>query len=309
VIRLHRGPHRGGLALALLTLCSGCKSDESATAEPSRTREPAKSNAAPAPAPASNAAEAEPHDRCPTLDHVDTDSIWDGWLSRADEDRQGPDAERVGDTCLLTDLQFMDAPLYRVRESVGDGSSLIPALPGVKTRHDSTNGAKLEPGALVLGSQLVESYRCVYTVSEQGTLAAGFMLEEHLERVDDPATEPLEQLVGHWANEGWEPARGTKCVPNHFSISRSPQGEFVVEGEASWCCGCDTHDTNFGGVAGRIEFCEGEGVVVGDCQMAFVQRGPFLMVGDDLSCGGMNVTFRGIYLRSAEAVPSRGGED
>jgi hypothetical protein len=93
-------------------------------------------------------------------------------------------------------------------------------------------------------------------------------------------------------------------VPDHFSIARTPDGRFVLEGEASWCCGCDAYPMHFGGNAGEIGFCGSEGFFGGDCPMAFRQRGPFLMVIDDGMCGGMNVRFLGIYLRSPE-VPLR----
>jgi hypothetical protein len=286
--------------LCLLAIGVGCKSNEPLVEAEPRNTDPVASHDR------SEGATGlvDAHEQCAAPAGIDTEELWGGWLSRRGGDRQGPEPERVGDTCLLTDLQFMDAPLYRVRETAGEGIPLIAALPGVRSEYDSSKGDEVVPGELVLGSQTVGEHRCVYAVNEQGTLSAGFVLAKQLERVEDPPSQPLDQLVGHWAEEGWEPS-GSECVPDHFSIARTPDGRFVLEGQASWCCGCDAYDTHFGGNAGEISSCEGEGFVNGDCQMALRQRGPFLMVVDDGTCGGMNVRFLGIFLRSSGTIPFR----
>ncbi len=224
------------------------------------------------------------------------EDVWRGWLSADPSQREGPSAERVGDDCLLTDLQYMDAPLFEVRASVGRGWKLRPRFDGKLSKHDLSGGTILRPGTLVLGSQVVGGHRCVYSVSSRGLLVAGFVPAEHLRQVPDPPSAPLPELVGTWASGGWHRSKQRRCPPDHFTISVASGGSFDLKGEASWCCGCTNYDTHTGEIEGEVSFANAEGSVAGDCRLVFRQRGPFLMVGDDQSCGGMNVSFTGIYL-------------
>lgn len=71
----------------------------------------------------------------------------------------------------------------------------------------------------------------------------------------------------------------------------------AIEGEATWGSGSRTHTGELDHAAkpsgARMNF--GDGTDEFDCQVAMHLVGKFLVVGDNLHCGGANVSFSGVY--------------
>lgn len=89
--------------------------------------------------------------------------------------------------------------------------------------------------------------------------------------------------------------------PGHIIISRKGSA-WVVAGEAYWGSGASTND---GQLEGELKI-QGRRAHVGstmredadDCGADLVRIGDFLIVHDNMRCGGLNVRFNGVYTRA-----------
>ena len=91
-------------------------------------------------------------------------------------------------------------------------------------------------------------------------------------------------------------ARPRQCYP-HFEIE---SGRYAaIKGEATWGSGAGTHtgelDYDAKPSADKMKF--GDGTDELDCQVTMQFVGKHLVVGDNLHCGGANVSFSGVYQR------------
>ena len=87
---------------------------------------------------------------------------------------------------------------------------------------------------------------------------------------------------------------------NAISISKSKAaGTLAIKGEAIWGSGSRTHtgdlDYDAKPSADKMKF--GDGTDDNDCQVTMQLVGKLLVVGDNLNCGGANVSFSGVYQR------------
>lgn len=98
-----------------------------------------------------------------------------------------------------------------------------------------------------------------------------------------------------------------------ISILRAKDGGLSVTGEATWGAG-DARRVASGGVntgefsgpgrrSGDVVLIADKSVASfeaakGECAVRLRRLGPYLLVEDNQSCGGMNVTFSGLYVRS-----------
>jgi hypothetical protein len=85
---------------------------------------------------------------------------------------------------------------------------------------------------------------------------------------------------------------------NFIRISKSKEaGMLAIKGEATWGAGSRTHtgelDYDAKPSADQMNF--GDGTDERDCQVTMHLVGKFLVVGDNLHCGGANVSFSGVY--------------
>jgi len=85
---------------------------------------------------------------------------------------------------------------------------------------------------------------------------------------------------------------------NFIRISKSKEpGKLAIKGEAIWGSGSRAHvgqlDYEAKPAAQTVSF--GDGTDELDCQVTMHLIGRFLVVGDNLHCGGANVSFSGVY--------------
>jgi len=168
-------------------------------------------------------------------------------------------------------------------------------------------------GDAVVVSATAGGYACA-TFTGPGPKAAstsGFLPREQLAA---PPPEPPVNASAAWAGT-WQ--SGDEQT---ITIRRKPDGRFVIEGDATWG-GHDPERVKRGGVnAGNLS---GEGSIVdgitafaidGDgaikpidlklpadsdaCRVKLWRLGPYLVAADNLGCGGMNVTFTGVYRKT-----------
>ena len=91
-----------------------------------------------------------------------------------------------------------------------------------------------------------------------------------------------------------------RAYDNVIRISKSKEaGGLAIKGEATWGSGSRTHtgelDYDAKPSADKMKF--GDGTDDLDCQVTMQLVGKLLVVGDNLHCGGANVSFSGVYQR------------
>jgi hypothetical protein len=161
----------------------------------------------------------------------------------------------------------------------------------------------LVPGDRVLTGDRVGGFRCVFYRPANGRETSGFLPEAAL--VDQPTSSPA---LADWADR-W-------VRDDEASITIKVKGvALALRGDATWGAH-DPERVRRGGVnTGDIDavarprgnlLAIGSGydgasppdvTKVDDCRARFRLFGPYLWVEDNTGCGGMNVTFTGVYSR------------
>lgn len=166
--------------------------------------------------------------------------------------------------------------------------------------------AYLVPGNGVIAGRRHEGFRCSIYVGSTGQVRAGWLPETGLITLP-PANDP--DFVGKW-----------RSGPEQSIAIRRDGANWQLEGQATYS-GQDPERLRRGAVnigdfsatvprtgsdgPTRLAFTEGpDGTLPYDkgeetaCKMRMQLVGPWLIVGDNLRCGGANVTFNGIYRRT-----------
>ncbi|MGU3664911.1 hypothetical protein ACLBX9_12060 [Methylobacterium sp. A49B] len=164
--------------------------------------------------------------------------------------------------------------------------------------------AYLVPGNTVLTGQTVGAYTCAGYTSAKGVTTIGWLPSADVALLPEAAQSPSD-LAGSWI--GPEQA---------VTIEPGDGGAMKVRGEATWGMG-DRWRREHGSVhtgeiawtarpeAGELAFTMGlddetlpyaQGEPF-DCRVRMRRRGSYLLVRDNGSCGGANVSFTGLYAR------------
>lgn len=154
--------------------------------------------------------------------------------------------------------------------------------PGCPAPGDCQRSAYLVPGDQIVSSGAHDAYRCGWYTASSGQVTVGFLPASGLKAAEAPAT-PWE---GSWSYR-----------ENDLRIA-SRDGALVVSGTALWVGqGGNAH---IGELADATAQPDGDGLRVTpyeECEVTLKRLGPWLVVNDNMGCGGLNVTFRGIYRR------------
>ena len=151
-------------------------------------------------------------------------------------------------------------------------------------------GSYVIPGDRVLAGNARGSYVCVYYPSRGGG-TAGWMEATRVRRLAANPSPPLSAWVGTWSDEG-----------NPLVRFRRRGAGLAVEGEAYWPSRNPSPQERPGGpnIGGIDEAVRVRGNVAHapECNITFTLLGEFLLGADpDRQCGGMNVSFSGVYRR------------
>lgn len=204
-----------------------------------------------------------------------------------------------GSACLQTDLDYLRAPLFRLRSEVRPRASAA----GVeRSRFARRPAHSVSAGALVLGSVAVRGQRCTY-VAQPGGVESGVISDRHLVRVDDPPAD-ASMLLGDWV-EG--PVLAAGLPRAHVSVVRTATGELHLRGAAYYYRDDEEARAPFdSSFDGALTFDEdrAEGRGPDGCRLVVRPRGPFLIVNDNRECGFPDASFAGVYVREAPATGS-----
>lgn len=166
------------------------------------------------------------------------------------------------------------------------------------------------PGDTVLVDGIEGAYACATFVSPRGAETSGWLPASALEFRPAAASTAVADWTGEWRRI-------------EATIKLKPAGDSVeADGEASWGSldpqrvargGVNTGE--FGGSSrprgNMLAFGEGYS---GDrapedkgneCHVRLRLFGPYILAEDNMRCGGMNVSFRGIFARAGKPAPTR----
>ena len=165
--------------------------------------------------------------------------------------------------------------------------------------------AYLVAGDSVILGERVGGYLCATYRGAKGDLARTGWLPAEAVAAEPPAPVAPDDWLGTWTQ-----------AEGRIQVKRGDKpGTLAVTGDATWGAGDPERvkrgGVNLGEISGTVtpagdgaSFAMGENgtlpVAKGgadDCKVWLRRLGPWLVVDDNLACGGMNVTFRGVYRR------------
>lgn len=145
------------------------------------------------------------------------------------------------------------------------------------------------PGDEVVVSRAFGDWLCAWHQPARGPETVGWLAAGRL-AVAEPAAAPLASWLGEW-----------EFYDNALRLSRAQTaGALRVEGDATWV-GANPGNVHVGEVEGEAAPAGGVLRVGGDdeqdCRLTLRLVGAYLVASDNKRCGGLNVTFDGVYRR------------
>ena len=149
--------------------------------------------------------------------------------------------------------------------------------------------AYLVPGDEVITSRTFGDWVCAWYQPARGSETVGWLAADRLASFETPATPPLVSWLGTW-----------EFYDDEVRLSRGrAAGTLSVAGEATWV-GVNPANAHVGELSGEAAPAGGvltlsDGEDEYDCRATLRLVGPYLVVSDNKQCGGVNVTFDGVY--------------
>lgn len=185
-----------------------------------------------------------------------------------------------------------ESTTYRLAKVIGaagdkvhfhdDGDKRCPADESCRTK------AYVIPNDQVVVSRTFGKFACSWFQPRKGPETVGWIETDRLawEEIKRPPAE--REWLGEW-----------RAYDNVIRISKAKaKGELSIEGEASWRHNTGSLDHDARPSADRMSF--GDGPDELDCRVTMQLVGTWLVVGDNLHCGGANVSFSGVYRKRSK---------
>lgn len=143
---------------------------------------------------------------------------------------------------------------------------------------------------VVIGKQF-DNFVCAFFQSKTGVQTVGWLKASDVSMVEIH-TPDFDQWVGEWKNGD-----------NEIRISTTHKnGELKIEGNAVWVGNIETGNVHIGELNNRSKpndnYMKISGVDEYDCQVEFQLVADYLIAKDNLKCGGINVSFSGVYTKT-----------
>lgn len=177
--------------------------------------------------------------------------------------------------------------LARVKGAAGQRSYFFSDDGACPNGSNCRKRSYLVPGDEAIVSSTTGRFACIWFQPAKGSETIGWMLSENLEFVEFSRNPNPADWLGAWSYRD-----------NSLNIERGERaGELAVAGTAIW------HGAGDNFHVGDIESTgtpKGHVLKLGDdtgeeCQATLWLIGRLLVAADNLRCGGMNVTFAGVY--------------
>jgi hypothetical protein len=192
--------------------------------------------------------------------------------------------------CATYAASYEDAPLMQVKSGIPGNKvhlqSKAESCPPAPKACASRQRAYLVPGDKVFAGPELRGFRCAYYGTAKGDIVAGFLPASTLESAQDDGDLSVAFLSGTWTMLGGNP------------ITFTPAGDNEVEakGNATWQGPPGV--VHYGSFSARAQLQANLSEFrSANCEVKIRRRGPYLIVGDNGECGGMNVHFEGIYVK------------
>lgn len=159
-----------------------------------------------------------------------------------------------------------------------------PASPGCRTKN------YIVPGNTVVTGKKRGDFVCAWYSPKKGRPTIGWLMESDL----DLAPSRVDVSENSWTGEWGYAGNSITITPNKLA------GFLNISGSAIWRgLGDNVHigelDGAFPYEGGVLEYSDGDSQY--DCKATLRLVDAFLVVSDNLNCGGVNVTFSGVYRR------------
>lgn len=191
---------------------------------------------------------------------------------------------------------FADDPPFALAEVRGEGRAYFQAdFNGCPWNAGTCQApAYLVPGDTVVLSKIRKGFACAhYPGAKGGTTGWISTRRLSLKFADNRPDEAA------WLG-GWQGADANPSIRFYKDT-----GKLFVTGEAFWPGRAGTHDypsIHFGELDGAVSLAGHTGTYGddNDCQVRFTILGDYLVASDNRRCGGVNVTFSGVYRRERD---------
>jgi hypothetical protein len=201
---------------------------------------------------------------------------------------------KVEQECLTYDSAYENAPLFAVKPSSNAERAYLykqaqPCPEGKPCR--SRQKAYLVSGDVVFAGPPNRGFRCVYYGKSSGKIVAGFVPVENLKAMAEDNGMSTDFLIGTWKYES-----------DSINIKAAVAGQVAGDGQASYQTAETVNEGSFSAQAplasGQKELVFKEGNDESSCVVKLHRRGPYLVASDNSNCGGLNVSFGGIYTKA-----------
>jgi hypothetical protein len=201
---------------------------------------------------------------------------------------------KVEQECLSYDSAYENAPLFVVKISSGDEHAWLynQTQPCPKEKPcGSRQKAYLVSGDVVFAGPTNRGFRCAYYGRSNGKIVAGFILIENLKPLVEDTSMSSDFVIGTWNYES-----------DSIKIEAAAAGKVSADGQASYQTAETVNEGSLSAqaplAAGQKELVFKEGDDESSCVVKLHRRGPYLVASDNNNCGGLNVSFSGIYTRA-----------
>ncbi len=152
--------------------------------------------------------------------------------------------------------------------------------------------AYVVPGDTVIISRVRDGFACAFYASKGGG-TAGWLATRQINLTPVDTRPDPKRWLGAWSSDG-----------NPRLTFAGQLGRLAVTGKAYWPGPPGTHDyptVHEGELDGPVEITGHTGHYGEDenlCEVRFTLLGDYLLAGDNMNCGGANVSFSGVYRRA-----------
>ena len=201
---------------------------------------------------------------------------------------------KVEQECLTYDSAYENAPLFAVKLSSGAERAYLYKQTQLCPK-DKPCGSRqktyLVSGDVVFAGPPDRRFRCVYYGRSNGKIVAGFIPVENLKAMAEDNGMSIDFLIGTWKYES-----------DSIDIKTAIAGQVTGDGQAYYQTAETVNEGSFSAqaplAAGQKELVFKEGNDESSCVVKLHRRGPYLVASDNNSCGGLNVSFSGIYTKA-----------
>jgi hypothetical protein len=201
---------------------------------------------------------------------------------------------KVERECLSYDTAYENAPLFAVKTSPGEQRAWLykKTEPCPKDKPcGSRQKVYLVSGDVVFAGPPNRGFRCAYYGRPNGKIVAGFIPIDNLKALAEDPSMSIEFVIGTWNYEN-----------DSIGIKAAPAGQVTGDGQASYQTAETVNEGSFSAqaplAAGQKELVFNEGNDESSCVVKLHRRGPYLVASDNANCGGLNVSFGGIYTKA-----------